>query len=530
MSLPARKQELSTVIKPSKERIDYNLATKPQKNIGLNTKQQIKVNQKIQNIKSLEALLVDGLSLHKSCLALVAIGAVNCAVDTLKRDYKKYTSGQSMGLKSKSSGTQRKQQEWDKKAAELYLQTSQPNPNAIANMLRFQYGYETATYYRVTNYLKQFSDNAPMRVGKHNHRLNMGRYKDRSTDNLKVGECYMGDGYRMDIYVAHPVSGHPVRFEMTAWIDVKSRYVTGVYFEHDESSLGTLYSLSEAIDNHNHVPHTIYIDNGPGFKSKIMTNKHTGFYARNDIEPIFSIAGNPRGKTQIERFFRTFKQQLLALLGTGYCAKDQDGRSAALWFNAAKNKGKNILSFNQMVDAVKSYIEQYNNQPHGGLKGQTPASLWQQLEASPPIDDAIARTRPQVKRKVQHGGRIALHNRQYDSGLLVSLKGAEVIVEYSLLDDSTIDVFDLEHNFIATMEIAEKVVTVPSSRIEESKQNRLKNQTKKLNIKIKQNELQAATVIDLQIETIKDIGMMNSLQYKKQPNLIDIDISQLSTE
>jgi putative transposase len=152
------------------------------------------------------------------------------SIATLKRWMAAYQAQGKAGLLPKHEGRVRKDYGWEAKASALFNLPSKPGYSGVALKLRKE-GFESATDSRVKRYLKSlpatFGENSPQRVGKHLHKLQRQIWQPRDRASLLVGEVYAGDGHTCDCYVAHPNTGRLYRPEMTAFIDIRSAYITG---------------------------------------------------------------------------------------------------------------------------------------------------------------------------------------------------------------------------------------------------------------------------------------------------------------
>lgn len=147
---------------------------------------------------------------------------------------KGYSENGREGLLPSYTGRVRKEYGWEAQAIRLYNIPSKPAYADVAKVLREQYGEETATDSRVTRYLKNLpatlNSNSPHRLGRHHFDQNRRSFKSRDRESLLVGEMYEGDGHTVDAYIAHPNTGLPFRPELTAWMDIRSRYIVGWFF------------------------------------------------------------------------------------------------------------------------------------------------------------------------------------------------------------------------------------------------------------------------------------------------------------
>lgn len=489
-----------------------------------------KANDKLKIISPVITLLAHGTKLSQAFIAL-DIATKNHA--SIRRYIKAFDRGGVAALLPSYKGREIAQQEWHTLAIEIYNQTSKPSATSIAKRLRHHHGFSDASDYKVKHFLnKNIAKNSPKRVGKHYHQLNEKLYHDMDYSNIAAGQVYQGDGHTLDIYIADENTNKPVRYELTAWIDVKSRYIVGWYISKAESTISTLQSLSHAIIEQQHIPLMLHIDNGSGFINKMVDDDSMGFYARLGIDTRKAIPGNARAKGMIERWFRTLEMQLNALIGVGYCGKGQDPKSKSDWFNKAKNKPGSvpIVSLADYKNLLKDYIKQYHTTPHRGvgMNNQTPANVWSGIKRFAPKNIHDCFVWQQVQRVIQKGS-IKLDGRLYQSSFLVAHNSKNVIVEYSLNDDMLVKVLELNGSFLATAELKAKPSYLSDSRIVEQEQKRLKGQEKRLDRKIQEKALESKAPIDNQIQTLQELGAMDKLE-NNTAELLDIDITQLSTD
>lgn len=425
---------------------------------------------------------------------------------TVKRWLRDFGKMGKVGLLPAHTGRVRQDYGWEADAISLYNIPSKPSMADVAFRLR-KMGFKTATNSLVRLFLNSLPAdlgvNSPLRVGQHSYRLNRKRYIERDTSVLMVGEVYQGDGHTVDVYIAHPETGKPWRPELTAWIDVRSMYIVGWYLSESESSISTLLSLSHAMVSHDHVPAFLHIDNGSGFRSKMMSDESVGFYERFSVSTMFSIPGNPRGKGQIEHWFRTYRDRFDKFWNDGqdYCGHDmaeEINRRITIDINQGKRKLRSVYEYR---DAIAEFIEQYNNEPQKNLNNQAPAELWATLERVPLEINADAVIRPSVTRVVRKQT-ITLHNRKYFHVNLTHYDGKQVVVEYSLHDDQSVHVHDQQGRLICIAELTHKVAYLPASRLDEARDKRTKGQLQRLQKRI--DETKARGQVPIEADNLVD--------------------------
>ncbi|MFI3137924.1 MAG: transposase family protein [Methylococcaceae bacterium] len=374
-----------------------------------------------------------------------------------------------MGLVDAHKGRQREYYGWEPQALKYWLQPTRPKAAIIAGWLQ-EAGWNSAEATRVQRFFKQLPEQlnkeAPQRQGLHHYHQNHKPYVIRDNTVLPVGFTYTGDGHCCDVYIAHPVTGKAWRPEFTPWLDLRSHYPVGWYLSEAESGVNTLFSLSQAIVQHDHVPPSIYVDPGSGFKNRMMNDKVTGYYARMGIEPLLALPGNARGKGLIEGFFNHFEEYVGKKFPTycGHCRTDDELRTLSA---KVKRGDIKLPSFAEYFAEISRYMERYKTNYQDNL-GCAPADLWAELEKTPLHMSAEAIIRPCMERVVQNW-RVQLFNRKYQGDALKNYESKKVIVQYNLHDLRAVAVFDMHHRFICDAAIVNPIAAMPDSRIEELK-------------------------------------------------------------
>lgn len=464
--------------------------------------------------------------------ALAACCADGTSLATLKRWISAYAKEGRAGLLPKQTGRVRQDYGWELRAVALYNRPSKPGYADVAFNLRAE-GHADATESRVKRYLKSLpatlGENSPARIGKHLHQLRRQKYQRRSVEELLVGEIYAGDGHTVDCYVAHPNTGKPFRPELTAFIDVKSRYLAGWYFTESESAQSTLFALSSAMLRHNHVPAWLYIDRGAGYRAKLLSDDSTGWYARFSIEVIGAIPGNPHGKGWIERFFRTCRDKHDKFFADGlvYCGDDM-APEINRRLSAELSMGRRTLpSLPQYVESFRRFIDAYHGTPMDVLNGRTPAQVWAELNPVTVEMDADAVMRPRQEATVQRQT-VRLHNRFYYHEALALYDGRKVVVEYDLHTDGKVWVLDAKGRLVCEAKLVNTIGVLPTSRIDEQRDRRLQGQLKRLERKVDEAQARRADPITA-AEQMRAISALDAdtLLPEQMPEAAPISLTQL---
>lgn len=467
---------------------------------------------------------------------LVAMLAGDAVVDvlsvpTIKRWLSGYMKDGKNALLPKHTGRVRQAYGWEERAVTLYNLPGKPGFADVTSRL-IQEGFDDVTESRVKRYLKALPATlgkfSPARIGHHLHKLTRQKYQRRSLDEVLVGEIYAGDGHTADCYVAHPNTGKPFRPELTVFIDIKSSYIVGWWMSESESTVSTMFALSHAMRVFNHVPAWVYVDRGPGYRARLLSDESTGFYARMDIGVIGALPGNPHGKGWIERFFRTVRDKHDKFYDGGqvYCGDDM-APEVNRRLSADLSMGRRTLpSLQSYVASFTAWLEHYHNQPQDKLQGRTPAQVWNDLQPVP-VElsmDAIARPREvcTVARQT-----VRLHNRFYFAEALALYDAQKVDVEYDLHDDKSVWVYDTKGRLIVQAKLVNKIGVLPTSRLEEGRDRRLQGQLKRLERKVAEAKGRRADPIeaDGQFAAIEALNTTPSLPAPEAaPEVIDIDL------
>ena len=523
-------------------------AVKPALNVRAGAKEQL--------VSAMAMYLKEGDSLAAACERLIAEitshpanalalagrlvtrnGAIP-SVSTLRRCYQTMITLGPAALAGNYKGRIRKDYGWEARAIELYSLPSKPAMLAVSLEL-IDEGHTTATASRVRRFLNalpaQMGKNSPARMGKLKYKDSQRLFVRRDTSVLNAGDIYQGDGHTIDVYLAHPNGRRVWRPELTVWLDVASRYIVGWYMSENESSMSTLCALSYAIVKQNHIPAMLHIDNGSGFKSKMMADESTGYYSRFGISTMFSLPRNAKGKGQVERWFKTMEQQY-GKFCPNYCGADMAPEALDRITTEVEAGRRKLMTLAEYASGLDKYIKRYNNQPHGGLDKKTPADIWATLEPSGIEETPEIIVRPRVTRAIRRSV-VRLDNREYGSHELAQFNGKNAQVEYDLHDDSTVRLLDKKGRWLCDAPLIRRKAYIDPSRIEQAKKNRLASQTKRLENKIDEAERRAKGAIEhdkhiLEIEAgnalaSKLINVPNPARLGTDESLSDIDIFSL---
>lgn len=412
------------------------------------------------------------------------------------------------GLAPKHRGSQRREYGWEARAIYLYNLPSKPDMAAVARWIREE-GEETATESRVHRYIKSLPADVRegrSRLGPRLFANTKKGYVRRNTEMLPVGHLWQGDGHTLDLYLQHPTGSKVWRAELTAWMDIRSRYVPGFWIDENESALSTLFALGDAITRHDHIPAMLHIDNGSGYKNRMLSDKHTGFYERMGISIMHSRPYNAKGKGQIERWFKTLECDFNKRF-VSYCGKDMSEEAIQKLLKQYAKGEITLPTKDQYIRALTVWIEIYNNTPHDSLDGKTPAQVWAGLERCPVEPKGAALFLPQKRRTVRRES-IRIDNREYRNPELIAYDKQKLIVEFSIHDDAEVRVLDEQGCWICDATLVHKADYIPVSRIDEGSIKRAKKAVERLEKHADEKRRRAGLLVD-HTETLNDLALMN---------------------
>ena len=382
------------------------------------------------------------------------------------------------------------------------------------------------TYDQVRHYLSgvpaMYGRHSPARIGKNLYRLTQKAYIRRSTEKALPGDVYVADGYCADIYLAHPITGDIWRPELTVAIDLRSRCIVGWRADEHEGTIAVQNMWAECFAHWNHVPPFIYIDNGSGYKNKLMDDELTGFYARAGVQQIIhAIPGNPHGKGWVERTFRIIKDVFLKLWRHEfYCGTDAAQEVLKKTTAECKAGRMHPPSLAEFTQAFNEWIARFHNRPHPEDKTVTRAQVWSQLVPIPPAATLTELKRQAVTLTVRRAS-IRQGKRTYWHPDLHAFNEHKVILEYDLMDDSVAVIRNLQGRWICDAHLVRKIDAIAPNRLEEKRMQRTHDSIKRLEQKMDEQRARGALVIDADV-IAESVATLVAPHPKEEPLLIDL--------
>ncbi len=417
---------------------------------------------------------------------------------------------------------------WWGPAIERFNQPSKPDIAQVHRWLTEQEGF-ACTYEQVRAYLNSvpamLGRHSPARLGRNLYKLTQKAYIKRSTQNALPGDVYVADGYRADVYLAHPITGGIWRPELTVAIDMRSRYPVAWRADEHEGTYAVQNMWSEAFARWGHVPPFLYVDNGSGHKNRLMSDECVGFYNRAGIqEVIHAIPGNPHGKGWVERFFRTVRDDFLkGWMPHLYCGDDMAPEALNRTVAEVKAGRMHLPSLAQFAAAFDAWIERYAARPHPEDKARSIASIWAELVPLPPAADVSELKRQAVLLTV-HRGMLKHGKRQYRHPDLQAFNDAKLLLEYDLMDDRIAVVRTPEGRWVCDALLQVAMDAIAPNRLEEKRQARAADAIKRLEQKAQEAKARAGLLIDADAVAQGAIDVLATPRLSAPDEDIDLDL------
>lgn len=421
---------------------------------------------------------------------------------------------------------------WWGPALEYFNQPGKPDMSAVHRKLAEVDGF-AVSYDQVRSYLTgvpaMIGRNSPARIGKNLYRLTEKAFIKRSTEHALPGDVYVADGYRADVYLAHPLTGDIWRPELTVALDMRSRYCVGWRADEHEGTYAVQNMWAECFARHNHVPPFLYVDNGSGYKNKLMSDDMTGFYARAGVQQIIhAIPGNPHGKGWVERFFRIVKDDFLKLWKPEfYCGTDMAPEALNHTVREVKAGRLQLPTLAEFADAFNAWLERYHQRPHPEDKSITRAQVWGGLAPIPPHASVLELKCQAVTLGVRRA-RITHQKRIYTHPDLHAFNGKDAVLEYDLMDDRVAVVRTLDGRWICDAHLVSAIDAIAPNRMEEKRLARVGDAVKRLEKKIDEQKARAGLVIDAEAVAVGAMpaleGEAREIEVEEESLLLDLTL------
>jgi putative transposase len=218
-------------------------------------------------------------------------GEVQVSRGTIDRWLRAYRAG---GFAALRPGPRRVEPRTPAEVLELAVKLRKEDPLRsgahIAEVLRVAHGWSPHT----RTLERHFKALGLTRAALTGANVAFGRFQADYPNELWTGDALHG-----------PVVGGKKAI-LFAFIDDRSRVVTGQRWSHSEDTLAAQAALRRGILSRG-LPGTVYLDNGSSFVSRQLLRA----LAVLGVRLVHSRPGRPEGRGKIERFFRTVREQFL---------------------------------------------------------------------------------------------------------------------------------------------------------------------------------------------------------------------------
>ena len=303
-------------------------------------------------------------------------------------------------------------------------------------------------------------------------------YIKRMYDDLESNDIWVADNHTFDVMVNK--NNAPVRVYLTAFMDVRSRKMTGWCVTDAPSSDATIYALKRGCEKYG-IPKALYTDNGReflfhdlggnGFRKKRKTGEPLKLPSILDdlgIEFRTALPRNARAKG-IERAFCTVKETFSKLYEgyTGGTILEKPDR-----LKTAVKDMKSLAAIDEFKKQVDTYITgYYNKHTHNGegMNGKSPDEVFAENlieQRVLPKDKAdlmfmrYAKSNTGTLKVGKNGISLKFYGQElqyWNEELWRLYFGRDVYVRYSPDDLSSIRVYDSQKRFICTADMRNAV-------------------------------------------------------------------------
>ena len=212
----------------------------------------------------------------------------------------------------------------------------------------------------------------------------------RDYSTLKLHEMWCSDGHKADVFVRWP-DGTVTRPMIVAWIDLRSRVCLACEVGRVENADLIRITFKKAAEKVKALPEAVYVDNGRGFMSKLLTGgmqarfrfkvreeDPLGIFILLGIEVTAALPYNARAKP-IESFWRTLAEMDRrfdgAYVGNRPGARPEDCDP------------RNAVPIERYLATIKEALAIYHAQEHRGdaMDGRSPSAIYEELLAKTPV-------------------------------------------------------------------------------------------------------------------------------------------------
>jgi len=230
---------------------------------------------------------LDGLRLEYPGRFIPSVSAYYQA----KRKYRHDGMSGLLGQYGKNAGNSKTDPEYLEWFTSVYLSQNCPSANTCRKMVLGKFGtpenidsFPTSrTLRRQTE--KKFGKSVVYlkRYGEKKWRQKYGNYNERDYDNLKAGQCWVGDHAELDVIVGVGQKKH-ARVWITAWSDMRTGKILSILSHIEPPNSDHIFqSFYHAVMKFG-LPEVVYIDNGKDYRSRDLSGGRKTYRVQIDEE------------------------------------------------------------------------------------------------------------------------------------------------------------------------------------------------------------------------------------------------------
>jgi len=349
-------------------------------------------------------------------------------------------------------------------------------------------------------------------------------YITRDRSLLNSNNIWVSDGHDANTFVIDEY-GKVCRPVIVAWMDEKSRMITGWSVDTTENTDLIITSLCHAVERSG-VPQIVYIDNGKAYMNKRTSEKlqhehRLTTYAMLGCSVTNARPYNAREKS-IERFWGTldgdFSRWISGYAGKNILAKPQKTDLAI--------KNRKLLSIETYKQFLEEWFKKYNTDIHTGegMNGLSPYEVWQEsIEEN--IKQVSAETLTYMRlvfinesRTVQAGARVRVRNNIYLAQELFNYIGDKVTIG---LDPMNLDIAYIFINgkliCLAEAEVKADYTNTPKTQKAFRQNAKMQSSVKKLQKKIIEIQNHNSQVMLAEQTRYEEVALENQTLSLPQP-------------
>lgn len=201
-------------------------------------------------------------------------------------------------------------------------------------------------------------------------------FTDYYSPDLGSNTMWVGDHHLCDVLVKY--KGKIVRPWLSAWLDIRSRYIVGYVLNVvDPNADIVLDSFAVAVKNCG-VPDAVQIDNGKDYKVHDLFNIDNDYSLVSRLRTFVRTSNPYNAKAKpIERFFRTFESYNKML--DSYIGDRPEHRPTSMnGTNIMIDRENKAMDFEEFQKHVANIINVYHNTKHSGngMDNRTPYDVY----------------------------------------------------------------------------------------------------------------------------------------------------------